>query len=511
VTRSSHFLPRTAVLRPHQTRVEYARLPIIVLLVSACLIACGERKAAPASDAGVGGAFDSECPRDPAACVSEPSRGGGAGGLPHAGGAPGNAAGGALNPTDSDPGTVTAEPIDDASPLFDPNTLRTYNIVIDTNELAKLDADPAAEQWAPAKLEVDGETLDVGMRYKGSAGAFLYPCTMATSPGLPPGPKLGKCSIKIGFDTYVPAGRFRGLKKLNFHSMNNDPSLLRDRLGYALFRQFGIAAPRAQHARLLVNGQLQGLFVIVEQIDGRFTRSRFSEGGEGNLYKEVWPMHDAEDVYLAALESNRDERPSAAKMLALKAAAREGAEAVEALTDMDYQLRYVAADRVMINDDGAFHFWCYPLGQGNNPGPAGNHNYYWYEAKAASRLWIVPWDMDSSFYATSFVHVDPEWRVNAPCTCGGSPGQMPAFCDPLVAVWASARSDYEAKVDDFIAGPFAPANVEQILAGTVELIADAVAESVAVGGAPGPARWQTAVANLRTIIDEARANRGYRY
>jgi hypothetical protein len=178
---------------------------------------------------------------------------------------------------------------------------------------------------------------------------------------------------------------------------------------------------------------------------------------------------------------------------------------------MDYQLRYAAADRVMINDDGAFHFWCYIEGQGNNPGASGNHNYYWYEAKAANRLWLVPWDMDSSFYATSFVHVDPEWRANAPCTCAGSPSQMPASCDPLVATWASLRADYETKVDDFIAGPFSPANVDEILAQTIELITDAVAESASVSGAPLPSQWQAAVANLRTIIEDARAQRGYAY
>jgi hypothetical protein len=42
-------------------------------------------------------------------------------------------------------------------------------------------------------------------------------------------------------------------------------------------------------------------------------------------------------------------------------------------------------------------------------------------------------------------------------------------------------------------------------------IADAVAESAVVGGAPDPARWQTAVADLRAIVDNARAHRGYQY
>lgn len=475
----------------------HARIPVLLILIGGCLSACGDHKAGtPETSAGGTGGTGRSAGAGAGAVVADP--------IDHGGRS-------SVDPNVASPGLVVAEPIDDASALFDPSALLTYNIVIDPIELAKLDADPAAEQWAPAKLEVDGETLEVGMRYKGSAGAFLYPCTSATTLGVRTGPKVGKCSIKIGFDTFDPAGRFRGLKKLNFHSMNNDPSLLRDRLGYAMFRRFGVAAPRAQHARLLVNGQLEGLFVVVEQIDGRFTRSRFTEGGEGNLYKEVWPMHDAEDVYLAALESNRDEQPTAARMLALKVAAQEGLEAVAALTDVDYQLRYVAADRVMINDDGAFHFWCYVLGQGNNPGATGNHNYYWYEAKTANRLWLVPWDMDSSFHATSFVHIDPEWRAGAPCACGGSPAQTPASCDPLVAGWASLGSDYEARVDDFIAGPFSPANVDEILAQTIELIADAVAESAKVGGAPQPAAWHAAVAELRTIVDDARKHRGYAY
>lgn len=483
---------------------------VVTSLVAGCLVACAERNPDHPSDLGLGGATASPGGGQTAGTRASP-KAGQAGQNPT--GAAGIAAGGTEpgKPSDTDPGTVIAEPVDEASPLFDPEMLRTYNIVIDPDELAKLDADPAAEQWAPAKLEIDGESLDVGVRYKGSAGAFLYPCTLALVPGSATGPKTGKCSIKIGFDTYDSEGRFRGLKKLNFHSMNHDSSLLRERLGYALFRQFGIAAPRAQHARVLVNGKLQGLFILVEQIDGRFTRSRFSEGGAGNLYKEVWPMHGAEDVYLAALESNRDEQPSAAKMLALEAAAAGGGEAVEALIDMDYQLRYIAADRVMINDDGAFHFYCFAPGQGNNPGESGNHNYYWYEAEHASRSWLVPWDMDSSFYGTSFVHVEPEWRAPASCACSASPGQKPASCDPLVAIWAALRSDYEKQVDAFIAGPFAASNVEALLSAAVQQLSDAVAESAAVAGAPAPAAWQTAVDELRTVIDDARVNRGYLY
>jgi spore coat protein CotH len=130
---------------------------------------------------------------------------------------------------------------------------------------------------APALAAIAARSDSETVRYKGSVGGFLAPCTAAGSVGARPGPKTGKCSMKIDFDRVDPDARFYGLKKLNFHSMDRDPSMLRDRLGYSLFREFGVAAPRAMHARVLINGKLEGLHVVVEQIDGRFTDSRFSE------------------------------------------------------------------------------------------------------------------------------------------------------------------------------------------------------------------------------------------
>ena len=50
------------------------------------------------------------------------------------------------------------------------------------------------------------------------------------------------------------------MKKLMFRAMNNDASLMRERLGCWLFRQMGVPAPRAVRARLLINGKYQGMF-----------------------------------------------------------------------------------------------------------------------------------------------------------------------------------------------------------------------------------------------------------
>ena len=64
---------------------------------------------------------------------------------------------------------------------------------------------------------------------------------------------------------------------------------LREGVGYGLFRDAGVVAPRTAFAWLTVNGKPQGLFVVVEEIDDRFVAANFPDGGEGNLYKEVWP------------------------------------------------------------------------------------------------------------------------------------------------------------------------------------------------------------------------------
>lgn len=412
----------------------------------------------------------------------------------------------------SQPLSIIEDPDDDATYIFDPRELRTYNILIAQADLARIDGSPADEQLVPAMLEFEGQTFGpYSVRYKGGLGSFLYPCTMGDSGS----PKVGKCSLKLDFNDVDPEGRFYGLKKLNFHSMNADASMLRDRLGYQLFREMGVASPRAVHARVLINGQLEGLFIAVEQIDSRFSRSRFSDGGEGNLYKEVWPMHDQLAPYMAALASNKNDMPSVQGLLDFKRASDESASAAESYFDRDYMMRYLAVDRVIINDDGVLHFWCNETtGQGNNPGQFGNHNYYWYEETTTPRFWLIPWDLDHSFDNFDAVRLDLEWSAPAACTCRNQSAagmDRPASCDPLVSHFISWLPDYEAAVDAFIAGPMRKQHVDSLIQTWSEQIRSAVTEAAGVRLAPDEAAWDNAVDALITTADNARANRGYAY
>lgn len=408
-----------------------------------------------------------------------------------------------------DVGGVIAEPDDDAAYIYDQQEVRTYELLIEEADLATLNANPAAEIYVPGALLFEGnEYRPVGVRYKGSVAAFAAPCISMSFRNRSPA-KAGKCSIKVSFDEYQPDQRFYGLKKLQFHAMGRDPSMLRERLSYTMFRESGVPAPRSVHARLIINGQLEGLFALVEQIDGRFTRSRFEEGGKGNLYKEIWPLYADSEVYKNALETNKNEDPSVDSFVEFSRALGKGPEALTPFLDWKATLALLAADRVLGNDDGPLHFYCVAGGRGNNPGQIGNHNYFWYQAKDSTRFWLIPWDVDLSLGAGMMTRLFTEWRQQAPCVC--SFGPYPPSCDPLVREFIGLNAAYEKRVDAFLEGPFRAENVDELLAAWESQINDAVIESSGLNGAPTFEQWREEVAELRALIHVLREYRGLPY
>ncbi|MDD9936877.1 MAG: CotH kinase family protein [Myxococcales bacterium] len=406
------------------------------------------------------------------------------------------------------PPPVIAEPDDRATYIYDQDELRTYELLLDPQKLAQIDADPRAEEYVQGMLRFEGRDYGpLGIRYKGSVGAFRG-CVTTADPGVKSCTKL---SMKVKFNHIDPEGRFYGLKKLQFHAMNRDPSMLKERLGYAMFRESGVAAPRAVHARLLINGEFVGLFALIEQVDGRFTRSRFDEGGKGNLYKEAWPVDAAgattqTQVLLEALRTNEDEDPSVRGMhdfgRAIEGAGDgEWAQVLTQHTDLDYTMRYVAVDRVIAHDDGPMRWYCFGAS-------CFNHNFYWYEEAEARRLWIVAWDLDGSFNldnTTTTIWFD--WEDTS---LGCRSLTMPPFnvpirpptCDPLLRSWAGLQRRYLDETQAFLEGPFDAKRVDAKLATWEEQIAPMVEEAAAAhDDAVSPQAWRTATADLRETIE----------
>jgi spore coat protein CotH len=372
----------------------------------------------------------------------------------------------------------------------------------------------------PGAFKVGSETVaKIGVRYKGSFGAFVG-CTTG-GPLSPSGSKVcAKMSMKVSFDWADPAQRFHGLKKLNLHALNEDSSLMRDRLGYALFRDAGLAAPRCVHVRVMINGNFAGVFALVEEIDGRFTDSHFTSPGDGNLYKEIWPKWTAAETYRTALHTNKsDPTISFDRVQRFAQGVVDAADdaAVNKLADqwmdMPYVMTFIAADRTILNDDGIFHWYCNStVPTGNNPGPCSSHNYFWYEEAHWDQLWLIEWDITLAFRGeTNFTPILDPWDApNPTCTpkAGASaiaPQQLPPSCDKLTHAWGARSAEYKAAVRRFLDGPYAASNVDAKLAAWTSQISGAVTEAANAGQGQNALIWQNAVNSLKSTIADLRS------
>jgi hypothetical protein len=68
---------------------------------------------------------------------------------------------------------------------------------------------------------------------------------------------------------------------------------MREMFAYKLFRDMGIYTCRTVFVKVYINNVYRGLFTAVENIDGRFTKSRWPEYGDGNMYKRAMALENS--------------------------------------------------------------------------------------------------------------------------------------------------------------------------------------------------------------------------
>jgi hypothetical protein len=119
-----------------------------------------------------------------------------------------------------------------------------------------------------ADVVIDGNNLDsIGVRVKGGISAFD-----------------SKRPLKLDFNEFVSGRKYDGLKKLNLHQGNMDPSFMREAIAYGLMRNAGVKTVRTSFAKVYVNGNYEGIYTLVEQIDDDFIHNNFASA-DGALYK----------------------------------------------------------------------------------------------------------------------------------------------------------------------------------------------------------------------------------
>lgn len=430
--------------------------------------------------------------------------------------------------------------------VFDQDEVQSYYLTFSDEEYARLTdmktllSNPYTvneDRYVQAGLQIGDRKLPtIGVRYKGNYsiwGCVDYAKGERVKRVEPVFGNVDVCqrfSLKLDFDRFDDEARVDGLKKLNLHAMGADPSKMRERLGYSLFHDMGLAASRTAHARVYINGEYHGLFLAVEQVDGRFTAQHFPESGDGNLYRDLWPISglDAAEAKQALRTNDDPGIIDVSDFLAMSGALADSTEddfatRLAPFIDFDEMARYMVVDRAIANFDGVLAFY-----YGPGWGPS-NANYFWYNV-GGGRFTLIPWDFDKAFLypepnfwsdnAPNGNNLVPNWNVitdgcqgytcsfDAAVTSNGvtrnnTYGVYSLACDPFLdRLRTTIYGRQKAMADTFLAGPFSVSSVDAKLTAWRSQVAAAVKEDPLMDSA----QWQDAVEDLRATIAKLRSN-----
>lgn len=264
-------------------------------------------------------------------------------------------------------GGLSAAPT--CSDLFDQSVVRTYGVDIapdvwqslqaEFHDLASLQAGLNFATYHPVVFHLDQEKVaNASIKLHGQsswAQTVMYDGDRA------------KMQFDIAFDKIDTGTKFHGLDKLVFDMPRSDWTFLHDRLSHAWLRQAGITAGCAASARLMVNGNLYGLYVVEEDV-GHGVLAQFFPGDANGV---LWKGGREPQTNKATADPARMQAYWAATDLA----------SVSSIVDLTGSVRTWAAEALLNDADGYY---------------GGFHNFYLYD-QGHQGLVFLPVDTDSTF------------------------------------------------------------------------------------------------------------------
>lgn len=268
-----------------------------------------------------------------------------------------------------------------AQDFYDLNTIQTIEITFEEGNWDQLlDAAYAADAGyiMAQSVTINGVTYDsVGVKYKGNSS---YRANQIKNPW------------HIELDTYKEHD-YDGYTDIKLANGYNDPSFLRDVLGYQILRQY-MDAPLANYANLYVNGTLIGLYSNTESISKKFADSRFGSkdnaffdcsppdgaGPQGTDYPNLVYLGQDSTDYYDAYEMKSDEGWQ--ELIDLCDTLTNNLADIEKILDVDRALWMLAFDNVIVNLDSYIGVF--------------SQNYYLYRDDYGRFLPVV-WDLNESF------------------------------------------------------------------------------------------------------------------
>ena len=157
--------------------------------------------------------------------------------------------------------------------LYDNSVLKTLFLEFDSDDWeAELSAFYRTDVEIPARLQLDEWTIpEVGVRYRGNTS------TSMVAPGR-------KKSLNISINYSDSKQTLQGYKTLNLLNAHTDPTVMREILFSHVSKDYQPTL-KAHHVRVVINGELWGIYVNSQQFDTLFLKEAF-DTSKGTRWKK---------------------------------------------------------------------------------------------------------------------------------------------------------------------------------------------------------------------------------
>jgi hypothetical protein len=281
-------------------------------------------------------------------------------------------------------------PVSSQNTLFDDTRLSAIYITIPADSLAVLYDSVLSDHYYLARFIFDDnenrDTLDnVGFRLRGNTSRYSK-----------------KKSFKISFNEYVSGRKYQGVKKINLNGEHNDPTMIREKLFYDIWKNAGMVKRRTSFIKMYINGSYYGLYTNLEEMEKEWLTLVYPMSG-GNLFKCTYPADlayhgsneqtykDLENetvtggrVYELQTNKSQDDYSRLVEMITIlnQQPAGNFAQDVSTLLNVDHFLKALALDVATGNwDDYGYN----------------RNNYYLYENPTDSKFDFITYDPDNTF------------------------------------------------------------------------------------------------------------------
>ncbi len=277
------------------------------------------------------------------------------------------------------PGGSLSQRPSPAFPLFDDTRVHDISLTMSAADWQSIIDNSQGDTWLHASVSYDGVVVDdVGVHPTGESSRFAGNV---------------KQSFRIKFDAFDGMGKFGGYQDVNVKGEYDDDSMMRERLAMFVFGTL-MPAPKLAHARVVVNGDLRGLFTVREDWDSTSIAEHFSEP-VGPLYR-LRPLLPTDDPYKYEDDNqmtyvpvpwerhiNMAARGDEVIAPFLQALSMNPAP-LDSVADVDDLLAYLAGDAICMLTDGF-------------TGDTGVADHFQYFDPQSGKFFILPWDPDNSF------------------------------------------------------------------------------------------------------------------